>query len=142
MPELPEVETIARGLAQNLTGDVIESVWLGGKSEPLKSSPAEIVSTLEQARIAGVRRVGKHIVVDLSRRSPFASRPKKHKQIPRFARNDKTRRATGQGAHAQWIVHLGMTGRLLIAHPDVAVPKHVLRSYPFACKFAGRSPDT
>jgi formamidopyrimidine-DNA glycosylase len=107
MPELPEVETIARGLAQNLTGDVIESVWLGNKPEPLKSPPAEIVRTLEQARIAGVRRVGKHIVVDLSRgssrQSPVASRQKKQ---------------------AQWIVHLGMTGRLLIAKPEHELPKH------------------
>lgn len=31
MPELPEVETIARGLAKRVTGDVIESVWLGEK---------------------------------------------------------------------------------------------------------------
>jgi formamidopyrimidine-DNA glycosylase len=115
MPELPEVETIARGLAHNITGDVIESVWLGNKPEPLKSSPAEIVSTLEGARIAGVRRVGKHIVVDLSRQSPVASRQKKH--IPRLARNDNTNAA-------QWIVHLGMTGRLLIASPDADVPKH------------------
>ncbi len=103
MPELPEVETIARGLAQNLTGDVIESVWLGNKPEPLKSPPGEIVRTLEQARIAGVRRVGKHIVVDLSRESPVASRKKKQ---------------------AQWIVHLGMTGRLLIAKPEQELPKH------------------
>jgi len=29
MPELPEVETIARGLAKRVIGDVIESVWLG-----------------------------------------------------------------------------------------------------------------
>ncbi|MGO9211440.1 MAG: bifunctional DNA-formamidopyrimidine glycosylase/DNA-(apurinic or apyrimidinic site) lyase [Terriglobales bacterium] len=106
MPELPEVETIARGLAQNLTGDVIESVWLGSKPEPLKSPPGEIVRALEQARISGVRRVGKHIVVDLSRQSPVASRQKKPKR------------------QAQWIVHLGMTGRLLIAQPDVAVAKH------------------
>ena len=28
MPELPEVETIARGLAKRITGDVIESVWV------------------------------------------------------------------------------------------------------------------
>ena len=40
MPELPEVETIARGLAKRVTGDVIESVWLGQKKEPLKS-PAQ-----------------------------------------------------------------------------------------------------
>jgi len=105
MPELPEVETIARGLARNLTGDVIESVWLGNKPEPLKSRPGEIVRVLEQARIAGVRRVGKHIVVDLGL-SPVASRQKKPKQ------------------QAQWIVHLGMTGRLLIANPEHELPKH------------------
>ena len=103
MPELPEVETIARGLARNLTGDVIESVWLGSKPEPLKSPPAEIVRTLEQARIAGVRRVGKHIVVELGRRTPGTSRQK---------------------TQAQWIVHLGMTGRLLIARPEHELPKH------------------
>jgi len=106
MPELPEVETIARGLAQNLTGDVIESVWLGNKPEPLKSPPGEIIRALEQACIAGVRRVGKHIVVNLSRQSSVVRRQKKPKQ------------------QAQWIVHLGMTGRLLIAQPDVAVAKH------------------
>jgi formamidopyrimidine-DNA glycosylase len=114
MPELPEVETIARGLAQNLTGDVIESVWLGNKPEPLKSPSREIVSTLEQARIAGVRRVGKHIVVDLDREGRAVVHGKE--QIPRFARNDKD--------IAQWIVHLGMTGRLLIAQPENELPKH------------------
>ena len=62
MPELPEVETIARGLSSRVTGDVIESVWLGSKPEPLKSAAADIVGTLESRRIAAVRRVGKHIV--------------------------------------------------------------------------------
>jgi formamidopyrimidine-DNA glycosylase len=114
MPELPEVETIARGLAQTLTGDVIESVWLGNKSEPLKSPPAEIVRTLEQARIAGVRRVGKHIVVDLSRQSPVTSR---RRGTPHSVEHD------GE-VKAQWIVHLGMTGRLLIAKPAHEIPKH------------------
>ena len=67
MPELPEVETVARGLNQLVAGDVIESVWLGSKPEPLKSPAREIVLTLERAQIGGVRRVGKHIVVDLLR---------------------------------------------------------------------------
>src|ERR1700678_1759836 len=67
MPELPEVETIARGLAKRITGDVVESVWLGEKPEPLKSPAADIVATLEHSRIAGVRRMGKHIVFDLER---------------------------------------------------------------------------
>src|ERR1035437_9908130 len=65
MPELPEVETIARGLAKRVTGDVVESVWLGQKKEPLKSPASEIAATLEHSRIASVRRMGKHIVFDL-----------------------------------------------------------------------------
>ena len=65
MPELPEVETIARGLAKRVTGDVVESVWLGQKKEPLKSPASEIAATLEHSRIAAVRRMGKHIVFDL-----------------------------------------------------------------------------
>jgi formamidopyrimidine-DNA glycosylase len=65
MPELPEVETIARGLAKRVTGDIVESVWLGQKKEPLKSPASEIAATLEHSRIAGVRRMGKHIVFDL-----------------------------------------------------------------------------
>src|SRR5260370_1235077 len=56
MPELPEVETIARGLATRVSGDVIESVWLGDKPEPLKSSALDIAATLEHSMIATVRR--------------------------------------------------------------------------------------
>src|SRR5882762_7408607 len=65
MPELPEVETIARGLAMRVSGDVIESIWLGQKREPLKSPAGEIAAVLEHSRIAAVRRMGKHIVFDL-----------------------------------------------------------------------------
>src|SRR5437660_12873762 len=67
MPELPEVETIARGLAKRVTGDVIEAVWLGSKPEALKCPAKDIAATLEHARIAAVRRMGKHIVFDLER---------------------------------------------------------------------------
>src|SRR5664279_1904600 len=105
MPELPEVETIARGLNQRIAGDVIESVWLGEKPEPLKSPAAEIASVLEHRRIVQVRRVGKHIVFDLQR----------------SRRNTSRRAATIDG---QWIVHLGMTGRLLIASPEIEMAKH------------------
>src|SRR5271154_4882817 len=65
MPELPEVETIARGLARRVTGDVIESVWLGEKPQTMKSPAAVISSTLEHSRIVTVHRMGKHIVFDL-----------------------------------------------------------------------------
>src|SRR2546423_212375 len=103
MPELPEVETIAAGLAKRVTGDVIESVWLSNSKEPFKSSPQQIARTLADTKILNVRRVGKHIVIDLE---PV---------------NKTTRKAS---ASRQWIVHLGMTGRMLINTPDAEVAKH------------------
>src|SRR5581483_3406983 len=104
MPELPEVETIARGLDKRVRGDVIESVWLGSKPEPLKSPAKEIAATLQAKKISGVRRVGKHIVFDL-------------------AENGRKRSKTPD-QNAQWIVHLGMTGRMLVCEAAADVEKH------------------
>jgi formamidopyrimidine-DNA glycosylase len=99
MPELPEVETIARGLAKRVVGELIESVWLGSKPEPLKSSASEIVATLQSKEILDVRRAGKHIVFELASQN-------------------------GNVQRSQWIVHLGMTGSLLVCPPDCEVAKH------------------
>src|SRR5256885_14346010 len=90
MPELPEVETIARGLAKRVTGDRIESVWLGQKKEPLKSPATEIAAILEHARIVAIPRMGKHIVFDLERNSSQRNR-------------------------AQLVVDLVLTGQLQVA---------------------------
>src|SRR5271154_6906155 len=100
MPELPEVETIARGLASRVSGDVIESVWLGSKPEPLKSPARTIAAALSHSHILGVRRIGKHIIFDL--------------QPNHGKRNNKT----------NWIVHLGMTGRLQVCEPQAEILKH------------------
>ena len=120
MPELPEVETIARGLANRVSGDVIESVWLGSKPEPLKSPASEIVTTLESKRITGVRRVGKHIVFDLEKSGGPVSSPVKKKTSGRAV----TRTSGSASSAAQWIVHLGMTGRMLVCKPDAEIEKH------------------
>jgi|SRR5580658_37465 formamidopyrimidine-DNA glycosylase len=137
MPELPEVETIARGLAKRVAGDVVESVWLGQKKEPLKSSASEIAATLEHSRIAAVRRMGKHIVFDLEQdhvgrtllsaksRKQKPSRPRSILSQPLSAAQaeaDKSVRPTNN--KAQWIVHLGMTGRLQVCEPEAEVQKH------------------
>ncbi len=120
MPELPEVETIARGLAQRITGDVIESVWLGQKKEPLKSPATAIAAALENSRIAQVRRMGKHIVFDLERLAPAPANGRPSK------RNLKTPTKTAGtvAPAAQWIVHLGMTGRLQVCEPNSETAKH------------------
>jgi formamidopyrimidine-DNA glycosylase len=116
MPELPEVETIARGLDSRVAGDVIESVWLGSKPEPLKSPAAEIAMALESKRIAGVRRVGKHIVFDLENGGRTSSAKK-------ASVRSKTARARTP-VPTSWIVHLGMTGRLLVCPPEQEIEKH------------------
>lgn len=99
MPELPEVETIANGVDRRVRGDSIVSVWFSNYKEPFKTPPAEMAAVLTGLRIAGARRVGKHIVVDLTAKS---SRKLK----------------------AQWLVHLGMTGRLLVSAAEVPLPPH------------------
>ncbi|MGO9564828.1 MAG: bifunctional DNA-formamidopyrimidine glycosylase/DNA-(apurinic or apyrimidinic site) lyase [Candidatus Korobacteraceae bacterium] len=130
MPELPEVETIARGLDKRIAGDFIESVWLGSKPEPLKSSAQEISSVLEHSRIVHVRRVGKHIVFDLESYGAHVSKTARH-GAPRLGApaRSKTLGAPGLAGsetreHSQWIVHLGMTGQLLIASPTTETAKH------------------
>jgi len=117
VPELPEVETIARGLDQRLAGDTVESVWIGSKKQPLKSPAGMIASTLEGKRIVRVHRAGKHIVFDLegeARASQTRSKTAARGQ-PRTAASPQT---------AQWIVHLGMTGRMLVSEPAAEVAKH------------------
>ena len=105
MPELPEVETVANGVHARVANLRIDHVWTSGKPQTFKTPEAEIVDTLTGARIDRVRRVGKTIVVDLSR-SPGQAEP------PANPPND------------QFLVHLGMTGRLLVSAPEVPWPPH------------------
>lgn len=97
MPELPEVETIAAGVNARVRGQRIVSVRLSRYKEPFKTPRAAMAEGLTGARILRVRRDGKHIVFDL---------------------------ADSKGIPIQWVVHLGMTGRLLFSSPDVPVPIH------------------
>lgn len=129
MPELPEVETIVRGLARRVTGDVIESVWLGQKKEPLKSPAEEIANAVEHRRIARVRRMGKHIVFDLepmqlARRSLSVKGPRRKSTAKARFIHQRRGETTRDTSHIQWIVHLGMTGSLRICEPGTEIAKH------------------
>lgn len=134
VPELPEVETIARGLANRVTGDLIDSVWLGEKPEPLKSPAQKIARTLEHSRIAAVRRMGKHIVFDLERNGvgrTLLSAGRRDSQKPAVGLGPKTKKTEDSRKalradldKAQWIVHLGMTGRLQLCEPQAELLKH------------------
>jgi formamidopyrimidine-DNA glycosylase len=115
VPELPEVETIARGLDNRVSGDTIESVWIGSRKQPLKSPASLIASTIEGKRILRVHRAGKHIVFDLE--------GKAQRKKGRGAVGSSTRQNSPLDT-AQWIVHLGMTGRMMVSEPVADVVKH------------------
>ena len=104
MPELPEVETIARGVDTRVRGDCIVHAWFASHRGLLKTPAARQVQELEGRTFVSVHRTGKHIVCELAR----------------MTAQDKTIRQPD----AQWIVHLGMTGRLLVTTPDAPVAAH------------------
>ncbi|MBZ5539444.1 MAG: bifunctional DNA-formamidopyrimidine glycosylase/DNA-(apurinic or apyrimidinic site) lyase [Acidobacteriia bacterium] len=85
MPELPEVETVARGLRPVIVGRRIVSVALG--KTDFMDDPAAIEEQLPGRRIEAVERYGKFLLLRLSARNV-------------------------DGAPAALMVHLGMTGHL------------------------------
>ena len=97
MPELPEVETIARGLRTVLPGRRILSVRLG-KTDFI-DDPAAIERQIPGARLVAVRRHGKFLLLDLE------------------SSNTNTH-------NFSLLIHLGMTGRLVTCDPKVPVPPH------------------
>jgi formamidopyrimidine-DNA glycosylase len=87
---------------ERVHGQRIESVWTSGKPQTFKSPESEIAEVLTGARIERVQRVGKTIVMSLARDLDGGAPP----------------------ATAQFLIHLGMTGRLLVSAPDVPLPPH------------------
>jgi formamidopyrimidine-DNA glycosylase len=93
MPELPEVETVARGLRQTILGRRILSVRLG-KTDFI-DDPVALEQHLPGRQIEAVERYGKFVLLRLS--AVIAS-----DRVPE----------NGDSAPASLLVHLGMTGRL------------------------------
>ncbi len=97
MPELPEVETVARGLRKRALGRRIASVEIR-HSAVIAGSPEEFASMLEGRTLANVSRKGKAIAVEL---------------------------ASGDGLPAHFLlVRLGMTGQLTVAPHDAPIEPH------------------
>lgn len=93
MPELPEVETVARGLRRTIVGRRIVSVRLG-KTDFI-DDPAALEQQLPGRQIEAVERYGKFMLLRLS---PVNS-------VGSAVRN-------GEAAPAALLVHLGMTGQI------------------------------
>jgi formamidopyrimidine-DNA glycosylase len=99
MPELPEVETVARGLQKTIAGKQIISVTLG-KTDFI-DNPADVERELPGRKIRVVERYGKFLLLRLM---DAVDTP-----------NDK---------EAALLVHLGMTGMLLPVVASEIYAKH------------------
>jgi formamidopyrimidine-DNA glycosylase len=132
MPELPEVETIARGVNERVRGDRIVEVWFCGHPQPFKNLPEIQSKGLKGRAILAVHRTGKHIVCELGAAETLESEGGGG-FTPRMTPAKSSRALAPEGSlpadspvapAAQWIVHLGMTGRLLVTTPDAPLAAH------------------
>jgi formamidopyrimidine-DNA glycosylase len=97
VPELPEVETVARGLREVLPGRRVLSVRLG-KTDFI-DDPAALEQDLPGGTFARIRRLGKYLVLDLEpRKTP--------------------------GEESSLLIHLGMTGKISVCPPETPVELH------------------
>jgi len=126
MPELPEVETVVRGLRTHLAGRRIARVELG--KTDFMEDPAALERELPGRRIREVTRTGKYIRVSLDeltyRRRLAGARPSHTDAQKTPARGASASLSASRRYAPQLIIHLGMTGRLGVHRADEPLPKH------------------
>ena len=93
MPELPEVETVRRGLEQSVVGRKITKVEVGRERTVRRTSREALIDGLMGVKITSATRRGKYLLCDLD---------------------------SGQ----KLMMHLRMSGRLIIAKPGASRPLH------------------
>ena len=101
MPELPEVETLRRGLERRLVGRTLgePSVRVAKMVKGTLSDPAVFSESLKGARILSVGRRGKHLIIALD-----------------------------SGYHL--LFHLNMRGQLRVTPADAPEAKHLAAAFP------------
>ncbi len=94
MPELPEVETIRRGLAKNILGKKITALEVK-VSSLVKTDLSKFQKTLVGNSFAAIERIGKLLMFKLKTTAPLTSK------------------SAGQAGHQYLLIHLKMTGQLI-----------------------------
>lgn len=122
MPELPEVETVRRGLAEHVVGrTVTRAAFFGARvTRRHPPGPEDLAAQLAGARVAAAERRGKYLWL-----------------VMEPGRGDQPDRAPAAFA---LIVHLGMSGQLLVEPPDAPVEAHLRAAFDLAGDAPGPGP--
>lgn len=96
MPELPEVEVVRRGVAAHVVGRTFEDVRLFGQRVARRhlAGPEDLANRLRGQAVSDARRRGKYLWLELD------------------------------GGGEALVIHLGMSGQLLVEAPDAPREKH------------------
>ncbi|MDQ1514720.1 MAG: formamidopyrimidine-DNA glycosylase, partial [Actinomycetota bacterium] len=94
MPELPEVEVVRRGLAEEVAGRRVTSVAVTGARTVRRHPPQALVERLRGATLGPAGRIGKFLLLPLD-----------------------------DGAETL-VVHLRMSGQLLLTRPEWPLARH------------------
>jgi formamidopyrimidine-DNA glycosylase len=106
MPELPEVEVVRRGLAEYVVGRVIASAEFRGERVARRHvpGPVDLADRLRGARVVAAHRRGKFLWLVLE----------------------------AQGVREALIIHLGMSGQLLLENATAPRERHLHAWFDFA----------
>ncbi len=121
MPELPEVEVVRRGLEGHVVGRRLQHVELRGMRVARRHVPgaADLASRVEGAQVVEARRRGKYLWLTLA---PH--------EVPRSLRQaPDTAQAPAEEA---LVIHLGMSGQMLVEPADAPLEKHCHAQFTLA----------
>jgi formamidopyrimidine-DNA glycosylase len=109
VPELPEVEVVRRGLADHVEGRRLSAVELRGARVARRHvlGPEDLAGRLAGRQVSAARRRGKYLWLDLVEADAAGA------------------------ADAALLLHLGMSGQLLVEHAEAPDEKHLHARFTF-----------
>jgi formamidopyrimidine-DNA glycosylase len=125
VPELPEVETVRRGLAGRVVGRTIERVEVGRERSVRRTSAQQVVDGLTGATVLEADRRGKYLLLPLDTGDTLMVHLRMSGQLllapagaPRLAHTHVVMALAGEPAEELWFVDPRTFGEVVVFDPD------------------------
>ena len=125
MPELPEVETVRRGLARHVVGRTIQRVEIGRQRTVRRTSPQQVIDGLTGAKVLAADRRGKYLLLPLDTGDTAMIHLRMSGQLllapagtPRPPHTHVAMTLSGEPAAELWFVDPRTFGEVVVFDPD------------------------